>query len=40
MELVDWSQAFDRQSPKLGVQSFIKMVSEKNLYQVIFKIVK
>ena len=24
LELVDWSQAFDRQYPKLGIQSFIQ----------------
>ena len=35
MELVDWSQAFDRQCPKLGVQSFIKNGVRKELIPIL-----
>ena len=31
VQLVDWAQAFDRQCPKLGVESFIKNGVRKSL---------
>ena len=34
-QLVDWAQAFDRQCPKLGIQSFIKNGVRKSIIPVI-----
>ena len=34
-QLIDWNQAFDRQCPKLGVQSFIKNGVRKSLIPVL-----
>ena len=33
--LIDWSQAFDRQCPKLGINSFIKNGVRKSLIPVL-----
>ena len=34
-QLIDWSQAFDRQCPKLGIQSFIKNGVRKSIIPVL-----
>ena len=35
VQLVDWAQAFDRQCPKLGMQSFIKNGVRKSILPVL-----
>ena len=35
MQLVDWAQAFDRQCPKLGIQSFLKNGVRKSIIPVL-----
>ena len=35
VQLVDWAQAFDRQCPKQGIQSFIKNGVRKSIIPVL-----